>query len=110
MKGSLIAMLEALVTLHKSGVYRPERTLLLGIGHDEEIGGRLGAAHIALALREQGIQLELLLDEGTPLFVDGIPPLVSRPIAMVATAEKARLLLAPPPCYAVRTSRSSLQL
>ena len=44
-------LLEAIENLLKEG-YRPDRTILLGLGHDEEVGGKLGAESIAALLAE----------------------------------------------------------
>lgn len=88
MKSSLIAMLEALSQLAHTQ-FRPTRTVLLGIGHDEETGGMLGAGAISAMLQRRGVRLGLLWDEGTPVLLDGVPGLLPRPIAMIGTAEKA---------------------
>jgi len=45
-KCGVIGALEAVSTLLKSG-YKPERTIYLGFGHDEEVSGRHGAHAIA---------------------------------------------------------------
>jgi carboxypeptidase PM20D1 len=45
-KVGVVGLLEAAKTLLESG-YSPRRTLLLAFGHDEEVGGTAGAAHIA---------------------------------------------------------------
>ena len=41
-KLTVVAMLEAVTDLLRAG-FAPERTLLFAFGHDEEVGGRLGA-------------------------------------------------------------------
>ena len=47
---------------------RPRRTVYIGLGHDEEVGGAQGAGHIAARLgallQEHGETLDWLLDEG----------------------------------------------
>ena len=69
--------------------FRPERTLYLAFGHDEEVGGGLGAKAIAEYLKGQGVQLEFVLDEGGPLLVDGLQPFIrDKAVALVGTAEK----------------------
>lgn len=45
-KVGAVGLLEAANALLESG-YSPRRTLLLAFGHDEEVGGTAGAAHIA---------------------------------------------------------------
>lgn len=42
----VVGLLEAAAALLKAS-YQPQRTLLLAFGHDEEVGGAAGAAHIA---------------------------------------------------------------
>jgi hypothetical protein len=89
MKSSVIAMFEALQQLHEKD-FRPKRSILLGIGHDEEVGGTYGAASIAKELEARKTRLALLWDEGTPVLVDGLPMLFGKPVALVGTAEKVR--------------------
>ena len=47
---------------------RPRRTIYIGLGHDEEVGGAQGAGHIAARLgallQQHGETLDWLLDEG----------------------------------------------
>ena len=68
--------------------YAPDRTLYLAYGHDEEVGGELGAAAIARLLVSRGVQLEFVLDEGGIVLLDGVPPFVTAPVGIVGTAEK----------------------
>jgi carboxypeptidase PM20D1 len=44
--------------------FKPRRTLLIAIGHDEEVGGAQGAGHIAALLAAQGTKLAMVWDEG----------------------------------------------
>jgi Peptidase family M20/M25/M40 len=92
MKSLLIAMLEALMHLHRSG-YAPRRTLMLSIGHDEEVGGPNGARAVAALLVKRSTRLAVVLDEGMSVLSDGLGALVRTPVAMVGTAEKARTWL-----------------
>ncbi len=85
-KGSLMAVLEAVETLAASG-HAPKRTLYLAFGHDEEVGGAEGAAHIAALLKERGVRLEATFDEGL-VITDGIVPGMTQPLALVGVAEK----------------------
>lgn len=90
-KGSVLAMFEALEALIAQG-YRPERTLYLAFGHDEEVGGYQGAAQIAKLLDERGERFVMSLDEGTSLsqgLIDGL----SVPGAIVGVSEKGYLTL-----------------
>jgi carboxypeptidase PM20D1 len=86
-KVSVVALLEAATRLIEAG-YAPRRTLLLAFGSDEEVGGELGAGAIAALLRRRGVELEVVVDEGTAVMTDGFPPLTTKPFALVGTAEK----------------------
>lgn len=90
-KCTVFGILEAVESLLAKG-FQPRRTLLLGFGHDEEIGGMQGAAKIAAHLKEKGIELEAVLDEGLAI-IDGLLPGVKEPVALVGTAEKGYLSL-----------------
>ena len=90
-KSTLMASLEALEMLLAAGK-KPTRTLMLAFGHDEEIGGEMGAAAIAQQFRQQGLEFEFILDEGAVIGM-GLVPGVSQPVAMIATAEKGYLTL-----------------
>ncbi|RKH01619.1 M20 family peptidase [Corallococcus sp. CA053C] len=85
-KGSVLAILEAVEGLLAQG-HRPRRTVLLAFGADEEVGGRDGAARVAALLRERGVRLESVLDEGGTIGV-GLVPGVAAPVALVGVAEK----------------------
>ena len=43
--------------------YRPRRTIYLCFGHDEEVGGGNGAAHIAAHFRRLGVSFDFMLGE-----------------------------------------------
>ncbi len=85
-KGSLGAILEATERLLEAGA-RPKRTIYLAFGHDEEIGGLEGSKRIAARLRERGVKLGYVLDEG-PMIERGTMPGISRPLAKIGIAEK----------------------
>lgn len=85
-KFSVIGILESVEQLLKEG-YQPERTIYLSFGHDEEVGGDLGAIKIAEYLVENGISAEYVLDEGyaiTQKLIPGIEP----DAAMIGISEK----------------------
>ena len=90
-KGSLLAILEALEFLLKSG-YQPSRSIYLASGFDEEVGGYEGARTIAEYLRVQGVQFEYVLDEGQ-LAVKGAIPGISDWVALIGIAEKGFISL-----------------
>ncbi|MEL6922910.1 MAG: M20 family peptidase [Bacteroidota bacterium] len=85
-KGSVLGILEAVELLLAEG-YRPERSIYLAFGHDEEISGRGGAAVMANYLKEQKVQLEYVLDEGM-VIIDGALPGLSQPVALIGISEK----------------------
>ncbi len=85
-KGNLIAQLEAVEMLLKSG-FQPQRTVHLIFGHDEEVGGKLGAVKVAEVLEQRGVKLESVIDEGL-VVTEGILPGVVQPIALIGVAEK----------------------
>jgi carboxypeptidase PM20D1 len=85
MKAALVALLQAADTLASSG-WQPQRTILFGLGHDEEVGGH-GARAIATHLTARGIKPAWLLDEGL-LVTEGLTPGIAQPIAYIGIAEK----------------------
>jgi carboxypeptidase PM20D1 len=88
-KVSVLAILEAVESLVAEG-YRPERTLYLAFGHDEEIGGPRGAAALADTIARRSPKLALVVDEGGAVVEDAFPGL-TRPAALVGVAEKGFL-------------------
>ncbi len=91
-KNTMVAMLEAVETLIKGG-YQPERTVLLAIGHDEEVSGRQGAAQIAGRIQAYNARLAAVLDEGGAVFTSEFVPGLKLPLALVGMAEKGYLTL-----------------
>lgn len=85
-KGNLMSQLEAVELLLASG-FKPERTLYLAFGADEEIGGLRGAAKIAALLAQRQVHLDFVIDEGL-LVLDGVLPGLSKPAALIGVAEK----------------------
>jgi len=90
-KGALIAILEGIETLLGEG-FVPRRTVLIVLGHDEEIGGARGAAKIAALLGERGMSPQSILDEGGAI-TEGLIAGVPGPVALVGVAEKGFLTL-----------------
>jgi carboxypeptidase PM20D1 len=91
-KNTMIGLLEAVETLLKNG-YQPERTVLLAIGHDEEIGGHQGAAQIAGRIQAYNTRLAAVLDEGGAVFTSPVIPGMSLPVGLIGIAEKGYLSL-----------------
>lgn len=85
-KASAVAILYAIERLLEEG-FTPRRTVVIAMGHDEEVGGHRGAAVLAATLEDRGEHFAFLLDEGGAL-VDGAIPGLPRPAAMVGIAEK----------------------
>ncbi|RPJ40668.1 MAG: M20/M25/M40 family metallo-hydrolase, partial [Chloroflexi bacterium] len=85
-KCTVITVMEAVESLIKAG-YQPERTLYLGFGHDEEIGGLNGARCIVELLQQRGIQLAAVLDEGGAI-MENIVPGMQLPVALLGVTEK----------------------
>lgn len=90
-KGSLMAILEAVELLLERGV-TPERSLIICIGHDEEIGGAEGAKPMAKYLHDKGIRAWMVLDEGGTL-ATGIVPGIEQTVALIGTSEKGYVSL-----------------
>ncbi|TXS94014.1 M20/M25/M40 family metallo-hydrolase [Parahaliea maris] len=85
-KATVISTLEAMETLLADG-FEPARTLIFSFGHDEEIGGRNGAANIAAHLEGKNVKLAYMVAEGG-IVVENNPMLPEKPMAMVNLAEK----------------------
>lgn len=90
-KSGVVGILEAVEYLLKQG-FQPERTVYLGFGHDEEIGGARGAVAIAELLESRGVELGSLMDEGGS-GIDGFLPGVETPVVVVGISEKGYLSL-----------------
>jgi carboxypeptidase PM20D1 len=88
-KNQLIGIMEAAETLLKQG-YRPERTILFGLGHDEETGGVNGCKVMGQLLKERGVHLAGIVDEGGGVSA-GLVPRVRGPIALIGISEKGYL-------------------
>lgn len=88
-KNQLIGIMDAAEMLLQKG-YRPERTILLGLGHDEETGGVNGCKVMGKLLKERGVHLAGIVDEGGGIMA-GLAAGVRGPIALVGTSEKGYL-------------------
>ena len=85
-KVSMVGIFEAVEKLLQEE-YVPDRTIYLAFGHDEEIGGRRGAATIAELLNSRGLKLEYVLDEGFTIIEDMMPG-IAKAVALIGIAEK----------------------
>lgn len=90
-KISVIGLLEAVTYLLQQN-FQPERDVYLAFGHDEEIGGKEGAATIARSLTERGVRAEFVLDEGLNL-TQGLIPGIEQEVGLICLAEKGYLSL-----------------
>jgi carboxypeptidase PM20D1 len=90
-KSGITGEMEAVEYLLREG-FKPERTVYLAYGHDEEIGGRQGALQIANHLEQQHVELEYVLDEGGSI-ISGIVPGIEKPVAIIGIAEKGYVSL-----------------
>lgn len=90
-KVGVIGPLIAIEELISQG-FKPQRSLILAFGHDEEVGGSLGAKSLATMLAARGVNAEFLLDEGMPI-THGVLSGIDAPIAMIGIAEKGYLNL-----------------
>jgi len=90
-KNQLIGIMEAAEGLLKQG-FRPQRTIHFAFGHDEETGGVNGAAVLGKLLKERGVHLSGIVDEGGGL-VDGEIPDIKGSVALIGTGEKGYLTL-----------------
>jgi carboxypeptidase PM20D1 len=90
-KSGVVGVLEAVEYLLKQD-FEPERTVYLGFGHDEEVGGINGATAIAELLHSRGVSPGSLLDEGGNV-IEGFLPGVEEPIGLVGISEKGYMSL-----------------
>lgn len=85
-KSTIFAILEAVEILIQAD-FQPERTIYLAFGHDEEISGQNGAKATVDHLKEKGVKLDYVLDEGHMILEDAMSALDS-PLAMIGIGEK----------------------
>ena len=90
-KNQLIGILEAAESLLAQG-FQPERSIILAFGHDEETGGAQGAAYAGRLLKERGVRLAGIVDEGGGIFTDLVPQ-VKGSVALIGVGEKGYLTL-----------------
>jgi len=84
-KDNLLGMLEAVEALVGQN-FRPQRSVYLAFGADEEVGGT-GAKAIAALLASRGIHPAFIVDEGGAI-MRGLVRGVRGPVALVGIAEK----------------------
>ncbi len=84
-KHGVMAILEA-VSLLVASDFKPQRSIYIALGHDEEIGGMDGNKKIAEWFRSNGIRLHTIVDEGGCVFTEF--PGLERQAALIGVAEK----------------------
>lgn len=88
-QSGVMGIMESVEAIISQGI-KPERTVYIAFGHDEEINGEFGASEIGRILKDRGVELEFLLDEGLPI-TDDLVEGFKKSIALVAIAEKGFL-------------------
>ena len=88
-KNQLIGIMDAAEILLQQG-YRPERTILFGLGHDEETGGVNGCKVMGQLLKQRGIHLAGIVDEGGGI-TSGLAAAVRGAIGLIGVSEKGYL-------------------
>jgi len=86
-KCTVIGLLEAAEMLAAQG-FKPKHTIYFLFGQDEEIGGRQGAKLVADKFEKEGIELEMVWDEGTIIGKNLVPGLDGSEVALIGIAEK----------------------
>ena len=81
-----LSILEAAEAMLAQGL-QPRRTIYFAFGGDEEIGGEQGAARIAEHLRQQGVKLDYVLDEGLAI-TEGFIAGLTKPAALIGIGQK----------------------
>ncbi|MEL6360773.1 MAG: M20/M25/M40 family metallo-hydrolase [Pseudomonadota bacterium] len=90
-KGQVIAILSAAERLIARN-FTPDQDIYFIFGHDEEIGGDNGAAAAVRYFKENNIQFEFALDEGSGV-VQGLIPGTDAPFALISLSEKGSTTL-----------------
>ncbi|XP_038577961.1 N-fatty-acyl-amino acid synthase/hydrolase PM20D1.2-like [Micropterus salmoides] len=85
-KSPVMGILQALEYLLIKG-YAPRRGFYVSLGHDEEVGGYNGAVSIVRVLKQRGVQLSFVLDEGLAV-LDGVISGLEGPAALIGISEK----------------------
>ena len=85
-KCTVIGLLEASEMLAKEE-FKPKRTIYILFGQDEEIGGGQGAELVAEKFKEEGLELEMIWDEGTVIGKNLVPGMPDE-VALIGISEK----------------------
>jgi len=85
-KFTVIALMEAMELLLSENE-QPRRSIYFAFGHDEEVGGKDGAARVAEYFQSEGITFDYVMDEGG-VVLEGMIPDIDRPVAIIGVSEK----------------------
>lgn len=85
-KFTVIALMEAMEQLLAENI-QPERSIYFSFGHDEEVGGKDGAARVAKYFEEKGITFDYVMDEGG-VVTEGMMDDLEQPLAVIGVSEK----------------------
>ena len=85
-KFTVIALMEAMEQLLAENI-QPERSIYFSFGHDEEVGGKDGAAQVARYFEEKGITFDYVMDEGG-VVTEGLMDDLDQPLAVIGVSEK----------------------
>ena len=91
-KLGVVSLMEAMEQLLAENI-SPRRSIYFAFGHDEEVGGKDGAAKVAEYFAAEGIRFNYVLDEGGAVTV-GLNKTVDRPVAVIGVSEKGYVNLA----------------
>lgn len=89
-KGAQVGILEAVEALLADG-FIPQTDVYLAFGHDEESFGR-GAQSVVKHLKEAGIKVRMVLDEGGAVAEEGFAG-VNKPVAVIGVAERGLMTI-----------------
>lgn len=94
MKNHLISVMEAVETLLEEG-FEPERDVYLLFGDDEEVvaSQTSGARALMQLLKERGVHLDCVLDEGGAILPAKVNGILDQYLAGIGVAEKATRIL-----------------
>ena len=85
-KIGVMALMEAMELILQNN-FRPQRDVYFAFGHDEEVGGKDGAARVAEYFAERGVRFDFILDEGGAV-TEGLNASVDQPVAVIGVSEK----------------------
>lgn len=89
-KSQMISVFESVEAL-LGEKFKPERTIILTFSHNEEVLGT-GAMAVVQHLKEKGVRVQAVIDEGGSVY-DGIIPGVKGYVATIGISEKGYLSL-----------------